>query len=244
MREDGVDRPTPPRRLAGGFDKDLAGGGDAERGGLAAGFFQRDQAGGEIAIGDAHDSAGEEAVLFGELEELGGLVGDADDAKRLSEDAGREGGVDLGVEFALGAGNRVAVRVAGRVPEEGVEAVEDVVGDGVFELFGLGVDARPVHFEDVDEKGFDEAVASNHAERHAAAGVGEAHAESRLMLDEILGGKRLDHGGHGAGDDLEGGGQGAHRDEIAAFLGQQEDVLEVVFNRDRSHRNGNRRLAF
>ena len=50
------------------------------------------------------------------------------------------------------------MRVGLGVAEERVEAVEDFVGDGVFELLGLGVDGGPVHFQDVDEEALDEAV--------------------------------------------------------------------------------------
>ena len=50
------------------------------------------------------------------------------------------------------------MRVGRGMAEERVEAVEDLVGDGVFELLGLGVDGGPVHFEDVYEEALDEAV--------------------------------------------------------------------------------------
>ena len=83
--------------------------------------------------------------------------------------------------------------------EQGVEPVEHLVGDGVLQLLGLGVDAGPVHLQHVDEEGLDEPVLADDAQRHAPAVGRQAHAMPRLVLDEAAVGQRLDHGGDGAG---------------------------------------------
>ena len=66
--------------LPRGLHKDFSGGGEAEHERPAGGFFCGGEAGGEIALGHADGFSGEQAVVFDELEELGGLVRDADDA--------------------------------------------------------------------------------------------------------------------------------------------------------------------
>lgn len=195
------------------------------------------EAGGEVAFEDTHGLAGEEAVGIGKLEELGGLVGDADDAEAFFDDASGECGVNLGIDFALAARDRIAVRIGRGMAEESVEAVEDFVRDGVFELLGFGVDGAPVHLEDVDEEGFDEAVFAEDIEGDAAALRSEAHALARAMLDVAGIGKGFDHRGDGAGNDGERFGEGAHGDEAvgAVALGKQQHVLEVIFNGARGH---------
>ena len=152
-----------------------------------------------------------------------------------TDSPGGERGVDLGVEFALTTGNGVAVGIGLRVAEERVEAVEDFVGNGVFELLGLGIDGGPVHFEDVDEETFDEAVFAQDIERHAAALGGESDALAGAVLDVAGVGERFHHGRHGARHDGEGLGERAHRHELRASLGDQQHVLQVIFNGARRH---------
>ena len=235
----GVLTGTARRRAAalrsGGLHEDFAGGGEAEREGASAVLFRGDEAGGEVAFAHADGFAREEAVLLGELEELGRLVGDAHDAQGFFHDAGGEGGVDLRVEFALTARDRIAVGIGLRVAEQGVEAIEDFVGNGVFELLGLGVDGGPVHLEDVDEEAFDEAVLAEDVESDAAAFGGEADALARAVFNVAGVGEGLDHGGHGAGHNGQRLGERTHRHEFSATLGKQEHVLQVIFNSARGH---------
>ena len=129
----------------------------------------------------------------------------------------------------------IAMRVGRRVAEERVEAVEDIVGDGVLKLLRLGMHGGPVHLEDVDEKGFHEAVLAEDVERDAPAGVGQAHAVAGLVLDEALGGEGLYHRGDGAGHDGERGRERAHRHEFHGVIREQQQMLEVVFDRAGGH---------
>lgn len=78
--------------------------------------------------------------------------------------------------MAGAGGDGVAVGVGGGVAEEGVDAVEDFVGDGVFEFFGFVVDFGPVEAEGLDEEEFDKAVAAEDVEGELLAGGGELGA--------------------------------------------------------------------
>ena len=88
--------------------------------------------------------------------------------------------------------NRVAVRIAGRVPQQGVDAVHHEVGYRVFENLRLVVHAVPGVAERLNEEGFDEAVAANHGQGVGAPNLGELDGAVGLMLDQVGGGEALE----------------------------------------------------
>ena len=59
---------------------------------------------------------------------------------------------------AFGVWNRIAVRVVGRVSEHVVDALDEALGNHMFELFGFVVHFSPAHAHHLDEKELDQAM--------------------------------------------------------------------------------------
>ena len=113
---------------------------------------------------------------------------------------------------AGGGGDRIAVGIGRGVFEQGIDAGEEFFGDDVFEFLGFGVDFGPIEADGFDEEEFDEAVAADDVEGELFASGGEAYATARLIGDEAGIGEGLDHGGGGAGHDVNEGGEASHED--------------------------------
>ena len=88
--------------------------------------------------------------------------------------------------------NRVAVRVAGRVPQQGIDAVHHEVGYCVLQNFRLVVHTVPCVAEALHEERLNEAVAANHRQRVGAAGFSELNSAVGLMFDQVGGGEALE----------------------------------------------------
>ncbi len=86
--------------------------------------------------------------------------------------------------MAFAAGDGVAMGVGGGMAEEGVDAVDDAIGDGVLECVGFFMYDGPVEAEDFDQEQFDEAMASQHVERQLLAAAGEAHAGAGFVFHQ------------------------------------------------------------
>ena len=113
--------------------------------------------------------------------------------------------------------------------------LDSSVGNGVLQLLGLGVDGAPIHFKHVDQECLHQAVPAQHAEREPATGGGQPYAAPGRMDDQAVGGEGLDHGRDRAGHHGERLGQRAHGDESAVAGREQQDPLQVVFDRDAGH---------
>ncbi len=106
---------------------------------------------------------------------------------------------------AVGGGNRVAVRIAGGMPELGVDAGQHPVGHGVLEHLGLVVHLVPAVAELADQEGLHQPVAAHHRQRGRPAGVGQRHRAVLLVIDEPLIGQLADglrRGARGHADPL------------------------------------------
>ena len=88
--------------------------------------------------------------------------------------------------------DRVAVRVAGRVPQQGVDAVHHEVGYRVLQNLRLVVHTVPGVAEGLHEERLNEAVAADHCQRVGAAGFSELNSAVGLMLDQVGGGEALE----------------------------------------------------
>ncbi|OIR41511.1 hypothetical protein BJP08_07065 [Corynebacterium sp. NML140438] len=93
---------------------------------------------------------------------------------------------------AVGGGNGVAVWVAGRIVEVGVEALQHEFRNGVLEHLGVIMDLVPRVTERFHEECFDEPVTANHRDGVRAAFLRERDGRVRLMVHIPLLGKLLD----------------------------------------------------
>ena len=82
-------------------------------------------------------------------------------------------------------------------------------------MLGLVVDFGPAHPHDLHQEELDQTVAAQDARGELLAGVRKAHARIGLVTDQPRLRQRLDHRRGGAGNDAQGRGQLAHRDEVA-----------------------------
>ena len=125
--------------------------------------------------------------------------------------------------------------------EHRVDALDQPIGHGVLELFGLVVDFVPAHAHDLDEEQLDEPVPAQHGGGELLAGRRQPDAGVRLVEGEAGFGQRLDHRRRRARHDAERRRQLAHRHQVAigrgAVAGQPAlagmDRLQVVFDRAR-----------
>ena len=72
--------------------------------------------------------------------------------------------------------DRVAVRIERGVAELGRDQLLELLGEGVLEHLGLGVDPVPRHVERLGEVELEQPVVADHLEREALAGLGELDA--------------------------------------------------------------------
>ena len=97
-------------------------------------------------------------MALDEAQEHRVLIGHARDHHLDSGRAGEER-----LEVALEdrpflAGNRVAVRVGLGMAKHLVDAIEQPIGNNVFEVFGVIVDLVPAHAHDLHQEQFDQAM--------------------------------------------------------------------------------------
>jgi hypothetical protein len=121
----------------------------------------------------------------------------------------------------------VGVRIG--FAENGGDPVDQLIGGGVLEAFGLVVNAVPGVAERIDEKCLDNAVSADHADGVVPPFGGEAGAVIADVFDEALVGESLEHAGDGARCDAESFRDGGCRDR-PAILRELEDGLEIIFD--------------
>ena len=97
------------------------------------------------------------------------------------------------VDLAVGGGDRVAVRVVGRVAELGGDQLRERGRDRVLEHLGLLVHAVPGHSERLGQVELEQAVVAQHLERDPLARRGQLHAVVGLALDQPHRLEPLDH---------------------------------------------------
>lgn len=106
----------------------------------------------------------------------------------------------------------------------------------MFEDLGFAMDLGPIELKDLGEEHFEDAVFAEDAEGFALAGLGEADALARLVVEPILALEGFDHGGGGAGDDLQPFGHLAHGDVMVwAGFGEGVNPFEIIFDGGRRH---------
>ena len=200
---------------------------------LAFASAQPDAVGCRVAILDAYDLSRLQIVTLDEAQELAVLVAHAPYGDVFAERTGQQRVVLRTAERAFGSGNRVTMRVGRRPAEHLVDALDQPIGDGVFQMFGLVVDLGPAHPHDLHQEQLDQPVAAQHSRRELLAGHRQPDARIRFVADQPGLRQGLHHRGGGPGDDPQRRGQLAHRDQL---FGRQEGDLgqkygfQVVFD--------------
>ena len=137
--------------------------------------------------------------------------------------AGRRGG-----HLPVGGRDRVAVRVALREPQLGVDAGHQPIRHRVLEHLGLVVHLVPAVAELVDQEGLQQPVPAHHRQRRSPARLGQGHRAVLLVVDQALLGEFADR--------LRGR-AGRHPDPVGQHLGADlfhrpllgiPDDLEIV----------------
>ena len=129
-------------------------------------------------------------------------------------------------------GDRVAVRVDGRVAERRVDPRLELLREDVLEPVGLGVHLVERHAERVREVALEQAMVAQHLERAQPALVGQHDAAVRRPLDEAELGEPLHHRRRRRGADLHPLGESRGRRALALRT-ERVDRLEVVLDRAR-----------
>ena len=144
-----------------------------------------------------HDDAhvGHEAELGEVAQEPGIAVRHAPDhglrpARELAQRA-----VVLVGQLELGRRDRVAVRIARRMAERGVDARLERLREVVLEPLGLGVHLVPGEPERLHQVELEQAVVADDLERGLRPRLGERDAVVRLVAHEPHAGEPLDHRG-------------------------------------------------
>ena len=124
------------------------------------------------------------------------------------------------------------MRVAARVAEYAVEAVEKTVGDSVFENLCFFVHLVPGESQGLVQVCFKQAMAAHHSQGDGAPLRGEAHTAVSLVGDEALAGQALDILGRSRGYDPHVFGDVLRLDAVAAgFLGTPHELQDVLHDR-------------
>ena len=112
------------------------------------------------------------------------------------------------MDGAVGRGDRVAVRIDGRMAQRRGHPLDQGVRDGVLQPLGLVVHGVPASSpRNCDQVGLDEPVTAHHPERGAAAGVGELDALVGDVLEQAELREPLDHAAHRGGATARAGGR-------------------------------------
>ena len=183
-----------------------------------------------VGADDSHFGVEGEALLGEMLEEFGIAIGDASDAAGSTGFEVDQGGEILLGHLSVGAGDGGAVGIDFGAAEQFIDAVDEAVGDGVFELFGVSVDFIPAEAEGLNEEQLDESVSANDAGGELVAGGGELDAVVGSMFDEALGGELGEHAADGAASEAESLGE---RIGGGLLAGEAElvDGFDVIFHR-------------
>ena len=131
---------------------------------------------------------------------------------------------------AVPRGDGVAVRIVRGVPERGVDALLEPLGEHVLQQLGFGVHLVPRHAEHLVEERLQQPVAAHDAQRGLLARRGEPQLAPARAVDELALLQPLDHGGDRGRRDAQLGRQqpGGHR---LTPVGDVVDRLEVVLAR-------------
>lgn len=173
-------------------------------------------------------------VAVEKAQESGVLVGHAPHHQRHVERTGQQR-VQLAVrDGAMGIRNRIAVRIHARPAQHGVHALDEPLGDRVFELLGFVVHLVPAHPHDIDEKQLDETVPPYDERGEPLAGRRQLHSRIRLVDNEPRLRQRLHHRRRRPRCDPHRRGELTHRHEIIG-IGQRKLLLvnhfQVIFDR-------------
>ena len=142
------------------------------------------------------------------------------------------------------------MRVETGVTEHLVDAVDQLVGHGVFEAFGLFVHFRPVEPEGFDQEQFGQTVTAHDVGGGPPAFVRQTDAGIGLVFEQTT----LFEGFHHGGDRARGHGQGlgdlAHADQalrssgLAGPLLFEPDGFEVILDGGGGHGKAPGRLQY
>jgi hypothetical protein len=145
-------------------------------------------------------------------------------------------------EFAVCSGNRIAVRILGGFTEQAGHAIDELIGGGMLESFGLIVYAVPGVPEDTHEKQLDYAVPANELHGMLDAFVGEARTMVADVFNEPLIGKTFEHAGDGTGGHTQAFRNCGSADWLAR-AGKLVERLQVIFDSRRRHLVGSSPIA-
>ena len=84
----------------------------------------------------------------------------------------------------LAIGDRIAVRIEGRVAELDGDRLLQLLRDDVLEPFRLRVDLIPAHAQALGQIQLEQAMMAQHLQRHPPARLGQAHAAIALVHDQ------------------------------------------------------------
>lgn len=158
---------------------------------------------------DRDARAGNEARAGEKPQDVRTLIGNSNEAHLVAGPKGPEGHAAGREHHALSIGDRVSVRIGARSAKHLVEAVDEAGRDGVLQAFGFFVHLRPVHANDADEEGLEDAVSADDIRRRAAAPRREPHSAVAAIRGQPLTGEASDHGGRRARCDSDDGGETA-----------------------------------
>ena len=188
----------------------------ADRDALIVLSADADAVGGGVARLDFDRLSRLEMVLLDEAQELLVLIDDARDGDSRLERARQQRLRVLRLHVPFGVRDRIAVRIGLGPAEHFVHAIDQAIGDGVLEQFGLVMHLVPRVAHDAHQKELDEAMAAQHQCREFLPCGGQRDARVGLVFDQARLGERLDHRRRGSRGDADGGGELAHRQEPLA----------------------------
>ena len=204
----------------------------AAEGHVAGREAHRERAAERLALEDLHRVADPDPARLEVAQHVGVGVRDAHEAPALTGvERLQRAGVSL-LDREVRAGDRIAVRVVGRVAELGRDPRLEVLGEDVLERLGLLVHAVPRHPEVLGEVELEQPVVAQHLERDALAGGGERDPAVGRVGDEPLLGELLDHAARRRGGHAEPRGEVVRGDAgsgLEALL-QRVDGLRVVLD--------------
>ena len=165
------------------------------------------------------------------------LVHDPDDLKTATAGAlGQWRSAGLG-QRAVGAGNRVSVRVNGGITEKGLDPVNQTLRGRVFHVLGLLVNLVPRHLQSSGQEQLQQAMAANHLERQPLSRGGQTGPFIGSVSGQAGLGQRFQHAGDRSWRNVQSLRQFSRRHGRAglAARGDQRDGLDVVFDSQTGH---------
>lgn len=189
------------------------------------------------ALDQENGSTWDQAHGFRIAQESGLFVRHLRNRGALSARQIRECGFRLLGDAASGRWDGVAMRINLRMAEQLVEPVDEALGNAMFETIRLRMNLIPAELEYLDQKGFEQSVASQDRARRASPAGGEGHISVGPVSHETGRGQPLQHCGDAGQRDLQGSGQAAGgRGPALRFEGVYRKKAILLGRAEVSHR--------